>query len=271
MIKRLLTGVVVVASCVWAQTPPASAPASAPVGTGRVFHISDAKKVAAVPDVELSDWTLKFEAQTLDGQTVRMPDDFKGKLVALLVTSGRNAEEVDKQREHWKFAAEAYSKLPVAFLEIIADPSPEASAVKARDYVKANATTWPVIYEGGAALCAGLGVQGVPVAFLVNGDTGGVLYYGNSLKKRNFTKRLRLLLGLGPAPKIERKIPNSFGHLTSDEDEDDDTVAPTPPSPTPLRMKPDGSPPTRRDPATGRDSQPGGKPPASQPAGGSKP
>src|SRR4029453_11070748 len=77
------------------------------------------------------------------------------------------------------------------------------SAEKVKSVTSEQGMTWPQVYDGKfwkAAVAEMYGIQSIPSAFLVDGDTGEILAAGNSLRGDNLEKAWEAGVGEKGAP-----------------------------------------------------------------------
>ena len=152
---------------------------------GKFKLASSAEKVAEIkppPDFSVGKPILAFKAKKMDGKTVNFPEDYKGKIVMLdfwATWCGPCMGEVPG-------LASAYKEFHPKGIEIlgISLDQPQ-SADKVKQVTAENGMTWPQVYDGKfwqAEIAQLYGINSIPAAFLVDGDTGTILAAGNSLR-----------------------------------------------------------------------------------------
>ena len=116
-----------------------------------------------------------FNARTMDGKTIHFPADFRGKIVlldfwAMFDAPGRNSMPA---------LVKIYNTYHAQNFEIIGvslDPKDATDTITA--FAKSSGMTWPEIYDGGywsAEAALKYGIESLPRAFLIDGDTGEIL------------------------------------------------------------------------------------------------
>ncbi len=119
-----------------------------------------------------------FQVRTIDGKTVKFPDDYKGKVVLLDFWApwcGPCREELPNVvATYQKYHAKGFEVLSVSL-----DLPQQGPALL--QFIHDHNMTWPQIYDGQywkAAVAKEYGVQAIPCPVLVDGDTGLILAEG---------------------------------------------------------------------------------------------
>jgi len=164
----------------------------APDGGVLNFKVSS-KKVAEVvpppppPTFQVGKVFPGFTAKTMDSQSVQFPSQYKGHIVMLdfwATWCGPCIQELPN-------VIAAYNKLHEKGFDILGVTLDQKdSAQKVLDFTKSKNMTWPQIYDGGfwqAAIAVKYGVNSIPRAYLVDGDTGILLASGDTLRGEGLT------------------------------------------------------------------------------------
>jgi thiol-disulfide isomerase/thioredoxin len=134
------------------------------------------------PDHSVGKRITPFKATRMDGTAVNFPADYKGKVVMLdfwATWCGPCMMEVPG-------LVKGYNEFHPKGLEILGISLDQPNAAeKVKSVTADKGMTWPQVYDGKywkAEVADLYGIQSIPAAFLVDGDTGEVLAAGNSLR-----------------------------------------------------------------------------------------
>jgi peroxiredoxin len=163
--------------------------------TGLSFEVvKSEQRVAEItppPDLRVGKPILPFVAKSLEGKTVRFPEQYRGKLVLLCFWGSWCG---DCQAEV-PYIAEAYAKFRAKGLEALGvsvDYPNFADGLKA--FIKKNRIGFEHIYEGKvwqASLAVQYGITSIPTLYLVDGSTGKIVVtWGDELLGSRLSKTI---------------------------------------------------------------------------------
>ena len=135
-----------------------------------------------------------FRAKRMDGKAVNFPADYKGKLVLLDFWATWcppcMAELPGLVSAHQQFKPKGFEILGVSL-----DQPKAADQIK--QVAQQHQMTWPHVYDGKfwkADVAQKYGINSIPAAFLVDGDTGEIVATGSSLRGGNLAATLQAAL-----------------------------------------------------------------------------
>lgn len=141
------------------------------LGENRLAAVKMAEQRQA-QEADLGKPAPSFEAKTIDGKTVRFPDDYKGKLVLLdfwATWCGPCLKELPELTQvHEDFAAYDFTVLSISL-------DHEEDVASLPEFVKSKKMSWPQICDGGGwqgDIVKQYGVHGIPSCWLIDGNTG---------------------------------------------------------------------------------------------------
>ncbi|MDB5305184.1 MAG: thioredoxin family protein [Phycisphaerales bacterium] len=159
---------------------------------GGSFKIVKSEKAVAEvlppPDHSVGKIITAFKATKMDGTAVSFPGDYKGKVVMLdfwATWCGPCMGEVPG-------LVKAYNDAHPKGIEILGISLDQPNAAdKVKTVTAEKGMTWPQVYDGKfwkAEVADLYGINSIPAAFLVDGDTGEILANGGSLRGENLAK-----------------------------------------------------------------------------------
>jgi thiol-disulfide isomerase/thioredoxin len=135
-----------------------------------------------------------FKARRMDGKAVNFPADYKGKVVMLdfwATWCGPCMGEVPN-------LVSAYNQYHPQGVEILGISLDQPNAVpQIKKVTTDNGMTWPQVYDGKfwkAEVAQAYGINSIPAAFLVDGDTGEILAAGGALRGGNLQQTFEAAL-----------------------------------------------------------------------------
>jgi len=152
------------------------------------------EEIKPPPDHSVGKTITAFKARKMDGSEVNFPADYKGKIVMLdfwATWCGPCMAEVPNLAK----AYEEYHPKGIEILGISLD-QPKADD-KIKKVTSDNKMTWPQVYDGKfwqAEIAQLYGINSIPSAYLVDGDTGVILARGESLRGAELEKTWKAAL-----------------------------------------------------------------------------
>lgn len=148
----------------------------------------------ATGSFKVGDTATPFEAKTVEGTTVKFPEDFKGKIVMLdfwATWCGPCMMEMPNVVEaHKKFNGDGFEVLGISL-----DQNGATSKIK--QTANKLGMTWQHVYDGkgwDAEIAKLYKVTGIPRVLLVDGDTGVILNDGSGLKGQSLATTIEKAL-----------------------------------------------------------------------------
>jgi zinc protease len=164
-----------------------------------------------LPNLTAGHPALAFEATTTDGNAVKFPAAYHGKVVLLdfwATWCGPCVAELPNVvAAYEKYHDRGFEVLGVSFDRTNA-------AAKLASFTKDHHAPWPQIYEGRywqTTIGTQYAIDSIPHAFLVDGTTGNILAEGEDLRGEKLEPAIAQALGIKPEPAAPRKVASVEG------------------------------------------------------------
>lgn len=178
--------------------PAAAAPTTQPAGEGASLNLPPGQPLPPPTTQKLEQ--MSFAVVTLDGKSLRVPEDFRGKLV-LVVFWSTACPHCRAELPVWRDAQEKFGEHGVEIVGLLQDANQGGTDEAAAQFIRTERITWPNVYVDAPELGAEYGVTTIPTSFVVDGDSGKLLAGRGSLRKERLTQTL---VALAARKKIER-------------------------------------------------------------------
>jgi thiol-disulfide isomerase/thioredoxin len=121
-----------------------------------------------------------FSAQTLDGKTLRFPEDFAGRIV-LLDFWATWCPPCVAEIPHLREAQERFGERGLTIVGVSLDGPNGITAERVAQFMRDRRMDWPVIYTGASAIATQYDVSAIPAPFLIDADSRRILAVGPAL------------------------------------------------------------------------------------------
>ena len=148
-------------------------------------------EIALPPNHSVGAKITPFKAKRMDGKAVNFPADYKGHLV-MLDFWATWCPPCMAEVPGLVSAYQQFQPKGVEILGISLDQPNAANQIK--KVTGEHQMTWPQVYDGKfwkAEVAQAYGINSIPAAFLVDGDTGEILATGGSLRGANLAQTLQ--------------------------------------------------------------------------------
>lgn len=142
---------------------------------------------------------LAFSGLTSDGKTIVVPHDYKGKFVFIHVWSTQTPH-CQREVRFWKRMYDRLHRGPFEMIGVITDANRDVPVSQSKAYVAGKKITWTQLYEDGPRIAAELGVTRIPAVFLVDADTGTILFRDDAIRGAPSIPLVRAVLAAKRAP-----------------------------------------------------------------------
>ncbi len=144
-----------------------------------------------------------FRAQTLDGEMVDFPGQYRDRLV-LLIFWASWCDECAAELPAWRDAYERFHPAGLDMLGLACDQRTGGRVEDVLAYVAANAVAWPNVFDEASDVARQYQVDSLPALFLVDGATGRVVAQGAALRGVGVIRQVAARLRAAPPPATSR-------------------------------------------------------------------
>jgi thiol-disulfide isomerase/thioredoxin len=131
----------------------------------------------------------EFQAMAVSGATIDFPAMFRGKLVLVTFWS-TTCKHSREELPVWLKIYEMYHDQGFEIVGVMMDKTKPKPLDKVLKFLTHWKIGWENIYDDSASIAPFFDVDGIPMSFLVDGDTGIILQHGNPLRGPQLIRKI---------------------------------------------------------------------------------
>lgn len=151
-------------------------------------------KVITPEDLKPGGPSIPFDAETTENKLINFPDDYKRKVVLLNFWATWNSPSLQELAN----VLQVYKRFHARGFEVLSVSLDRKNlGGRLAQYRERAGMKWPLIYDGGyvkAEIATLYGINALPMAFLVDGDSGKILAMGDILRGSTLMQAVEALL-----------------------------------------------------------------------------